>query len=268
MAVYAINTDRNAIDEDSTLKGVSTCDLWFKHEMAFAGDFLEKKKGKHASLFMKLKIEDVLLMYHSGKGYVGIGKVISEWDEKIYEGEKMILYTKDVAYEYRIPVLWTHDFRERPLTEKNDGWPSHARGKWKNIVLEDYPKLDSYVQPAPAVSLSDHEQKFKQSIAASLQDSNDVREKRLANAQALPRRLTVVTIVYERNPDVVAKVLKRAEGTCELCRQPAPFNRKRDGSPYLEVHHIKQLSLGGSDIVSNAQALCPNCHRKAHYGIE
>lgn len=34
--------------------------------------------------------------------------------------------------------------------------------------------------------------------------------------------------------------------------------------PYLEVHHIKILSHGGSDSVENVVALCPNCHKKIH----
>jgi len=45
----------------------------------------------------------------------------------------------------------------------------------------------------------------------------------------------------------------------------APF-KKTDGDPYLEVHHIKQLAKGGPDTAMNAVALCPNCHKEAHYG--
>jgi len=52
-------------------------------------------------------------------------------------------------------------------------------------------------------------------------------------------------------------------GTCELCDQPAPFTKK-NGDPYLEVHHVKQLADGGEDTINNAVALCPNCHRKMH----
>ncbi|SFB88291.1 HNH endonuclease [Marinospirillum celere] len=52
----------------------------------------------------------------------------------------------------------------------------------------------------------------------------------------------------------------------QACGTPAPFNRKSDGTPYLEVHHKTPLALGGEDTVENAIALCPNCHRKAHYG--
>ena len=57
--------------------------------------------------------------------------------------------------------------------------------------------------------------------------------------------------------------LERAKGNCQLCEKPAPFNRK-NGSPYLEVHHIEYLANEGSDTIDNVAALCPNCHRKMH----
>ena len=44
------------------------------------------------------------------------------------------------------------------------------------------------------------------------------------------------------------------------------FNRKKDNTPYLEVHHIIRLADDGDDSVENAIALCPNCHREAHFG--
>ena len=44
-----------------------------------------------------------------------------------------------------------------------------------------------------------------------------------------------------RHPDVVAEVLVRAQGSCERCHQPAPFLRRSDGTPYLEVHHLIPL---------------------------
>ena len=38
--------------------------------------------------------------------------------------------------------------------------------------------------------------------------------------------------------------------------------------PFLEVHHVKRLAKGGADVPSNTVALCPNCHRAAHYGAQ
>ncbi|MCD9544043.1 hypothetical protein GLP24_04155 [Photobacterium carnosum] len=46
----------------------------------------------------------------------------------------------------------------------------------------------------------------------------------------------------------------------------APFTKKSNGEPYLEVHHIKPLSQGGEDSLENVKAICPNCHREMHFG--
>lgn len=81
-----------------------------------------------------------------------------------------------------------------------------------------------------------------------------------------PQKRILRTQIYVRNPEIVAAVLKRANKRCECCNAKAPFKRKKDGSPYLEVHHKKQLKDGGADTMDNAIALCPNCHRKMHFG--
>jgi 5-methylcytosine-specific restriction enzyme A len=71
--------------------------------------------------------------------------------------------------------------------------------------------------------------------------------------------------IYQRSADVRAYVLARAQGDCEGCRQPAPFTR-RDGSPYLEPHHLRRASDGGPDHPRFVIALCPNCHTRTHHG--
>lgn len=71
---------------------------------------------------------------------------------------------------------------------------------------------------------------------------------------------------YARDPKVKAWVLKEADGRCECCEADAPFITA-EGEPFIEIHHLRRLSDGGSDTVSNAAALCPNCHREIHYGI-
>ncbi len=58
----------------------------------------------------------------------------------------------------------------------------------------------------------------------------------------------------------------QAAGVCEGCYAFAPLIRASDGTPYLAVHHTLQLPMGGEDTVENAIALCPNCHRKMHFG--
>jgi len=67
---------------------------------------------------------------------------------------------------------------------------------------------------------------------------------------------------FVRNPQVVAWVLKEANGRCESCLEPGPFLSGE--KLFLEVHHVLPLSKGGTDSVDNAVAVCPNCHRRCH----
>ncbi len=72
-------------------------------------------------------------------------------------------------------------------------------------------------------------------------------------------------VIYRyRNPFVKAYTLKRANGYCEACKSKAPFLNKKK-KPYLEVHHIIRLADDGPDYPNYVIALCPNCHRKAHF---
>lgn len=115
-------------------------------------------------------------------------------------------------------------------------------------------------------TLEQNQRAFDAAVEASEQLSPEGRKAVIAKWPTKPSTRSVTTTVYDRNPHVVAAVLKRAAGTCEDCGDVAPFRRKSDGSPYLEVHHRVQLAAGGDDTIENALAICPNCHRKAHFG--
>ncbi|WP_426212553.1 HNH endonuclease [Massilia sp. TWP1-3-3] len=122
-------------------------------------------------------------------------------------------------------------------------------------------------QSAPP-PLAAQEAAFNAAVNKAIADSPANRDARLLEAARMPVKMRVVTEVYVRNPDVVAAALDRAKGVCERCCTAAPFMRKKDGTPYLEVHHRKQLAHGGEDTVENANALCANCHRELHYGVD
>lgn len=118
-----------------------------------------------------------------------------------------------------------------------------------------------------AGSVTSHLEAFEEQVKAALMDSSDARKARLAaRAQMKPVKIALTTTMFVRNPDVVAEALHRASGMCEVCGQLAPFTRKSNGTPYLEVHHKVRLADDGPDTLENAIALCPNCHRESHYG--
>lgn len=108
---------------------------------------------------------------------------------------------------------------------------------------------------------------FQNAVLRSLSDSSGERRKRLSKASKVPGRTLVLMLAFSRNADVVAEVLHRAQGVCERCKRRAPFLKRKDKTPYLEVHHVRRLAEGGEDTVENALATCPNCHRELHYGL-
>jgi 5-methylcytosine-specific restriction protein A len=101
-----------------------------------------------------------------------------------------------------------------------------------------------------------------------LQERTD-RARRIINledqpaGQQIPKRIESSTSTYYRDPVVRAWVLKNANGKCEACDSDAPFILP-DSFPFLEVHHMIPLALGGPDTIDNTIAVCPNCHRRVH----
>ncbi len=82
------------------------------------------------------------------------------------------------------------------------------------------------------------EEKFLNDVKKSMIKSQIERKSSLNSATKNPEKIIVKTVVYKRNSDVVAEALILANGKCRNCSKNAPFIRKKDCSPYLEVHHI------------------------------
>lgn len=138
---------------------------------------------------------------------------------------------------------------------------AHSKGAVDYIFSEFH---DDSGRTLPDLSDVIRDEAIQFDKAKSLTHKERIEE--LKKASKKPAQVFVQQAVFVRNQLVVAEVLFRANGHCEQCKKPAPFLRESDKTPYLEVHHIIRLADGGDDTVENAIALCPNCHRKAHYG--
>lgn len=110
-----------------------------------------------------------------------------------------------------------------------------------------------------------------ESVEYMFQDLVKLRQKALEACNQQPQGLApgeTIRAVYQRAAKVKQYVLARANGSCELCQERAPFYRKSDGMPYLEPHHIDRLSDGGLDHPAHVGAICPTCHRLIHFGVD
>lgn len=99
--------------------------------------------------------------------------------------------------------------------------------------------------------------------AKSLEELRSIAANNLAPTE--PREATIW--VRQRAKAVKQYALTRAQGHCEACNRKAPF-QKDNGEPFLEIHHLFRLSDGGADHPVAVAAVCPNCHRRVHYGID
>lgn len=132
--------------------------------------------------------------------------------------------------------------------------------KWFRLKKKELNKLDGLI------TAEQYNKELEENIK-NIQQLSDTELKDRISRSDKPEVITVVSKMYKRNPEVVVATLRRAKGYCEKCGCKAPFIRKSDNTPYLEVHHTIPLSEGGEDNLKNTIALCPNCHRELHFGI-
>lgn len=169
--------------------------------------------------------------------------------------QKEYLYIGNLAY-------LSHEQTEYPVCFE---WQilEWDKNRLTDIIEYDFAKIE---QPKHIVPEIKYNRDLTKAIQKSLSSSSEERLERIKAAKKLPNKIYLKTLQYDRNPDVIAETLYLANGYCQLCKNLAPFIRKKDKTPYLEVHHIIPLSKGGEDNLNNTIALCPNCHRKLHFG--
>ena len=119
----------------------------------------------------------------------------------------------------------------------------------------------------PYLDKTERQTVFSSSEVAERAAQNDlpkVSKKPDGNPKPERRRAGLTGFVFARDLEVVSWALLRSNGFCELCTNLGPFLTK-DGSRFLEVHHVTPLFQGGPDTVDNVAAVCPNCHRACHF---
>jgi len=214
--------------------------------------------SNHVSSFYGDRWEQNTL-YYTGMGQVGDQSLAGNQNKTLFEiktnGVRVHLF--EVFKKGRYTYVGEVELGALPFQEKQPDVDHNMRSTWVFPIV-----LKSGGEPL-AVSLGD----FR-----SVQDIHAKKVSKYSDSQLLallpaegnkPSKRATQSYEYCRDPHVVTAALRRAKGICQLCDSPAPFIKK-DGTPFLEVHHIQSLSEGGEDTLRNCVALCPNCHRKVH----
>lgn len=123
--------------------------------------------------------------------------------------------------------------------------------------------------PNPVYILSEnnfYNKQEKEEKKARRLSTSELLDKIKNNNHCIPERAQVTSSKFIRNPYVSEYAKRIASGICQDCHQPAPFINKVTNEPFLETHHITPLAKGGADTIENTIAICPNCHKRRHYG--
>lgn len=230
----------------------------------------------------ELDIKTVLVVYNSPQHRSTATDIAEMLDEKDYHiiSRGNTSFSRRICEYLNIKPPQNNDGGNRWWTIPYLGSPT-GDGKWFYILRPELKeaieklvpegKLHNNSQKMPTmvkdiIEREAFQKEFDHAVGQSQKITKEARMNRLLSADRNPVQIRVVQTIFKRNADVVTTVLERAAGICEACENPAPFRRRGDNSPYLEVHHIKSLSDGGEDTLENTIAVCPNCHRRYHYG--
>jgi hypothetical protein len=105
-SAYFINSDAKS------LGGVSPHDAWLVHGHAFAAG-----APSYARALGRLREGDLLFLWANTLGVVAVGRVLANFDGAVHDGDAWIYVPPfpDAGREYRLPVSWFLDLREKPL---------------------------------------------------------------------------------------------------------------------------------------------------------
>lgn len=96
-------------------------------------------------------------------------------------------------------------------------------------------------------------------------DLDELRKQAKQDSRDTTPSTQTTTTQHQRSAAVRKYALARADGICEACEDSAPFVTGA-GDPYLEVHHVHQVSDEGADSPNSVLAICPTCHKRIHHG--
>ncbi len=195
------------------------------------------------------------------RGIIGGGKILSEprevdhWDDS-RKARGVAALGADILFDHLsvLPVVPMDELK----SEYPDVWwtPQSSGMLLPRAVADEIFRLLDHHRSAPKAD----DDGFRQRVWA-IRSLGPVSK---PNGVAAPLKDRVTVERTRRNSRVAAWIQDRASGRCELCRERGPFEDD-SGNRFLEVHHVVPLADGGPDTPSNTVALCPNCHRRAHY---
>lgn len=200
------------------------------------------------------------LFWYTGEGQVGDMKMVSG-NKAIFEHAKngkiihVFEYTRKAYVRYigSAECLGYHE-EDRPDREGNN-----RTALVFHLDIDSAGTENIIAEPKATYSPKNPKQLKNKSI-------KDLRKAALNQSPRTSTPKEKQETAYYRSQALKLYVIARSKEICEGCGESAPFQTK--SGPYLECHHVHRLADGGPDHPKNVVALCPNCHRRAHFSSD
>lgn len=214
-------------------------------------DYLEKQKG-----IMSASMIEYLLQMNSGD-YTKLKDILNDNDDDIVD--KLLNGQYDIATAFR---KLEQRRKKESLEEKEN---RKAAAVYNDTEESGMDKIEGSGEEAePEAALTDEEISNLAISASELNDSdNDDVEEMLEEANNIegfkPHKQDANN--RERLDPVLRKsVLARDNNTCKICEQISGM----EYTEVLDVHHIQEVYLGGTDDINNLITACTCCHKLVH----
>lgn len=192
---------------------------------------------------------------------------VRPYKSTIFPEDIRVEFPRDLRQDYPIGTRFMGNLKVLQKTNKSTGQligNPYLRVDTKTIVIDDSFIPETQLIAVRQNTKSDRVYTYNKNTPQDI--FLELRRSLLNSSKQAPVAFNIsMQKAFDRSKSIVLYALMRADGVCEGCDKQAPFLRK-NGEPYLEVHHIKELSSGGSDTPDNVIALCPNCHRRVTHG--
>lgn len=141
-----------------------------------------------------------------------------------------------------------------------------------NIELGTYLDVDEVIgtelKEALSRKLIDEDDKEEIITSTSIDGANY--EEVVFKPEPLPELIDKETRKFKRDPLKAKRAIVYSNYKCNIDNFHKSFMTKRN-FPYMEAHHLIPLSAQDQfdvslDVEANIVCLCPNCHKRLHYG--
>jgi 5-methylcytosine-specific restriction enzyme A len=199
--------------------------------------------------------QDETTYFYTGEGKVG--------DQVFKEGNKVLRDQVSLGKSLYLFEMSEKSSFCKLINQFNCTGYHFRKGKDKNGDFRELIVFELQLIPTPPIPLME-EGSFDEELGnKALEELRNI----ALNTPTIDmknNRKESIRMIYIREAAIKKYALKRANGICESCGCKAPFTTFKD-ELFLEVHHLTRLSDGGLDHPLNVAAICPNCHRRAHY---